>query len=79
MPYVLGSDRASQALQQRGMESAISGQGGLASIYEQVIREASMMSFNDVFYLLSVMLVLTVPLVFFMRRIYHDAADDENH
>ena len=79
MPYALGSDRASQALQQRGMESALSGQGGLASIYEQVIREASMMSFNDVFYLLSVMLVLTVPLVFFMRRIYHDAADDENH
>jgi hypothetical protein len=25
------------------------------------------------------MLVLTVPLVFFMRRIYHDAADDKNH
>jgi DHA2 family multidrug resistance protein len=61
------------------MEPALSGQGGLAAIYEQVIREASMMSFNDVFYLLSVTLVLTVPLVFFMRRIYHDAADDKNH
>jgi DHA2 family multidrug resistance protein len=79
MTYALGSDRASQALQQRGLEPAISGQGGIATIYEQVIREASMMSFNDVFYLLSVMLVLTVPLVFFMRRIYHDVADDENH
>ncbi len=79
MTYALGSSRASEALQQRGLEPAISGQGGLAAIYDQVVREASMMSFNDVFYLLSVMLVLTVPLVFFMRRIYHDAADDKNH
>ena len=79
MTYALGSSRASEALQQRGLEPAFSGQGGLAAIYDQVIREASMMSFNDVFYLLSVMLVLTVPLVFFMRRIYHDAADDKNH
>jgi MFS transporter, DHA2 family, multidrug resistance protein len=79
MPYALGSSRASEVLRQRGMEPAFSGQGGLAAIYDQVIREASMMSFNDVFYLLSVMLVLTVPLVFFMSRIYHDAADDKNH
>jgi len=79
MPYALGSSRASDALQQRGMEPANSFQGGLAAIYDQVIREASMMSFNDVFYLLSVMLVLTVPLVFFMRRFYHDASDDKNH
>ena len=79
MTYNIGSSRASEALLQRGMEPAVSSQGGLAAIYDQVIREASMMSFNDVFYLLSVMLVLTVPLVFFMRRIYHDAADDKNH
>jgi DHA2 family multidrug resistance protein len=79
MTYTMGSSRASEVLQQRGMEQAVAGQGGLAAIYDQVIREASMMSFNDVFHLLSVMLVLTVPLVFFMRRIYHDAADDKNH
>ena len=79
MTYTMGSSRASEVLQQRGLEPAVAGQGGLAAIYDQVIREASMMSFNDVFYLLSVMLVLTVPLVFFMRRIYHDAADDKNH
>ena len=79
MTYIMGGSRASQVLQQRGMEPAVSSQGGLAAIYDQVIREASMMSFNDVFYLLSVMLVLTLPLVFFMRRIYHDAADDKNH
>ena len=79
MTYAISSSQASQALQQRGLEPGVSVQGGLGAIYEQVIREASMMSFNDVFYLLSVMLVLTVPLVFFMRRIRHDAADDHNH
>jgi MFS transporter, DHA2 family, multidrug resistance protein len=79
MTYAMGSSHASQALQQRGLDPAVSSQGGLAAIYEQAIREASMMSFNDVFYLLSVMLILTVPLVFFMRRMYHDAADDKNH
>src|SRR5271157_6118906 len=57
MTYNLGSGQASQVLQQRGLEPAISAQGGFAAIYEQVIREASMMSFNDVFHLLSVMLV----------------------
>ena len=79
MTYTMGSSQAAHVLQQRGLEPAVSSQGGLAAIYDQVIREASMMSFNDVFYLLSVMLVLTVPLVFFMRRMYHDPADDKNH
>ncbi|HET6461912.1 MAG TPA: DHA2 family efflux MFS transporter permease subunit [Syntrophales bacterium] len=79
MSYTVGSSQASQVLQHRGLEPGVAGQGGLAAIYEEVMREASMMSFNDVFYLLSVMLVLTVPLVFFMQRIYHDAADDKNH
>jgi len=79
MTYSMGSSQAAHVLRQQGMDPSVAGQGGLAAIYDQVIREASMMSFNDIFYLLSVMLVLTVPLVFFMRRIYHDAADDKNH
>jgi DHA2 family multidrug resistance protein len=79
MPYALGSSKTAQALQYRGFDPALSGQGGLGTIYDQLLREASMMSFNDVFYILSVMLIMTIPLVFFMRRIYHDAADDKNH
>jgi DHA2 family multidrug resistance protein len=79
MPYALGSSQTAQTLQYRGFDPALSGQGGLGTIYDQLLREASMMSFNDVFYVLSVMLIMTIPLVFFMRRIYHDAADDKNH
>jgi len=77
--YSVGSGQASQLLQYRGFDPGLSHQGGLGAIYEEVVREASMMSFNDVFHLMSVALVLTVPLVFFMRRIYHDAEDDKNH
>ncbi|HYA14273.1 MAG TPA: DHA2 family efflux MFS transporter permease subunit [Syntrophales bacterium] len=79
MPYTLGSSKTAQALQYRGFDPTLSGQGGAGAIYEQLLREASMMSFNDVFYILSVMLILTIPLIFFMRRIYHDASDDQNH
>ncbi len=79
MPYALGSSKTAQALQYRGFDPALSGQGGLGTIYDQLLREASMMSFNDVFYILSVLLIMMIPLVFFMRRIYHDAADDQNH
>jgi len=35
-----------------------------------------MMSFNDVFHLLTVMMVMIIPLVFFMRQIYHHASED---
>jgi len=79
MSYSLGSSKTAQTLQYRGFDPALSGQGGAGAIYEQLLREASMMSFNDVFYILSVMLILTIPLIFFMRRIYHDASDDQNH
>jgi hypothetical protein len=34
-----------------------------------------MMSFNDVFYLLTLMIIATLPLVFFMKRIRHSASD----
>ena len=79
MPYTLGSTKAAQAMQYRGFDPVLSGQGGAGAVYDQLLREASMMSFNDVFYVLSVMLIMTIPLVFFMRRIYHNEYDDQNH
>jgi hypothetical protein len=42
-----------------------------------VIRESSMMSFNDVFLVLTVLLVMVIPLVFFMRQIYHSEQHDQ--
>jgi len=39
-----------------------------ASIYSQLIRQATMMSYNDAFYLLSICMVVILPLVFLMRQ-----------
>lgn len=76
MPYTIDLYQTSEALKYRGFEPALSGQGGLGVIYDQLLREASMMSFNDVFYLLCLMMVMIIPLVFFMRRIHHTVPDD---
>lgn len=48
--------------------SGLAGYGGLDAIYEQLIRQASMMSFNDSSYILSVFLILILPLVFLMKK-----------
>jgi DHA2 family multidrug resistance protein len=55
-------------LQERGFANSLPDQGGLGLIYTQLLRQASMLSFNDAFYLLSGMMVLILPLVLLMRR-----------
>jgi DHA2 family multidrug resistance protein len=37
-------------------------------IYGRLLREASMISFNDAFYLLSVLMITVLPLVLLMKR-----------
>lgn len=66
--YQAAAANASHLLQSRGMSAAASQQGGLSAIYGQFLRQASMMSFNDAFYLLSIFLILILPLVFLMKR-----------
>ncbi len=65
----------SGAFQYPGMETGSAGPGGPGVIYEKLLRESMMLSFNDVFYLLSVMIILTLPLVLFMVRVRHSASD----
>jgi DHA2 family multidrug resistance protein len=55
-------------MQQAGLAHSVSGSAGAGMIYSQLIRQASMMSFNDAFALLSVFLVFILPLVLFMKR-----------
>jgi hypothetical protein len=43
-------------------------QQGLAEIYGGVQQQASLLSFVDVFWLMGVLFLLTIPLVFIMRR-----------
>ncbi len=58
----------SQSLQERGFLSTFSEQGSLGAIYHQLVREASMLAFNDVFYFLSFMMMLILPLVLLMKK-----------
>jgi MFS transporter, DHA2 family, multidrug resistance protein len=77
MNYILGTNRAAEALHYRGFEPGSAGQGGLGVIYEQLLKEASMLSFNDVFYLLTITLIMMIPLVLFMKGIYHRESDEQ--
>ncbi len=60
--------QSSSAMQQAGLASAVSGQAGAGAIYGRLIREASMMSFNDAFGLLSIFMFCILPLVFLMKK-----------
>ena len=66
--YVLSAQQSARTLLEKGIEASQAAQGGMGLIYQRLLREAAMLSFNDVFYLLTVLMLLTVPLVFFMRR-----------
>jgi len=77
MNYIWSANQASRALQSGGFDPGLSDKGGLGIIYNQLLRETSMMSFNDVFYLLTIMMIVTIPLIFFMREIRHGAQEEK--
>ena len=66
--FQLTLPQISQILQDRGFVSPLPDRGTLGVIYNQVLEQASMLSFNDVFYILSVMIVLILPLVLLMQK-----------
>jgi DHA2 family multidrug resistance protein len=66
--YQIASNLSSQVLQYRGFESSLSQHGGLGVIYNELLRQASMMSFNDTFYLTSLILISILPFVFLIKR-----------
>jgi MFS transporter, DHA2 family, multidrug resistance protein len=73
MTYQWSSQQAADALVQHGMATSVAPAGGLGLIYDQLLKQAYMMSFNDVFYFLSVMILCMLPLIAFMKRIRHEA------
>jgi DHA2 family multidrug resistance protein len=58
----------SQTLQDKGFIPSLSDQGSLGVIYGEVVRQASMLSFNDVFHFLSTMILFILPLVLLMKK-----------
>jgi len=75
MNYVWSSQQTAKILQYKGLEPALAHKGGLGVIYETLLNEAYMMSFNDVFYIIAVMSILLLPLVLFMKYIRHKSPD----
>jgi DHA2 family multidrug resistance protein len=66
--YQWSTQQAAQGLYYRGFDGVTSNQGGLSLIYGRLIREASMLSFNDAFRLLSILMIMVLPLVLLMKN-----------
>ena len=66
--FQLAVPQISQVLRDRGFISSPPDQGSLGFIYGELIKQASMLSFNDVFHLLSIMMMLILPLVLLMKK-----------
>jgi len=66
--FQIASQEGMQILQYRGVESFPLQNSGLGIIYKELLRQASMMSFNDAFYLISILMISILPFVFIMKR-----------
>lgn len=66
--YQLFSEKSSGLLQFRGFEDFTTGTGGLGMIYRELLRQSSMMAFNDAFFLVCIIMLCVLPFVFFMKR-----------
>lgn len=65
--YALRARQGAGFLQNNGLDPSSAHQGSLGLIYQNVLRQAAMLSFNDVFFLLTLMVLVLIPLVLFMR------------
>ncbi len=66
--YALRAQQGATLLQQKGIDPSSADHGGLGIMYENMVRQAAMLSFADVFYLLTWMMVILIPLVLFMKN-----------
>jgi MFS transporter, DHA2 family, multidrug resistance protein len=66
--YQIFSGQSTQFLQYRGLGDFTSGFGGLEMMYRELIRQASMMAFNDAFFLVCIIMICVLPFALFMKR-----------
>jgi DHA2 family multidrug resistance protein len=66
--FQLTLPQISRILQGRGLIPSLQNHGSLNLIYTQLIRQASMLSFIDAFYLLFIISMLLLPLVLLMKK-----------
>lgn len=68
------SQQTTQALQQKGMDAATAQHGGLQMIHDMLLKQAYMMSFNDVFMILAVIMAVLLPMILLLRHVKHPEA-----
>ncbi len=66
-------------LPSRGIPDAVAGNATLARLYREVVRQATMMGFNDAFYILSVLMACVLPMLLLLRRPAHQAPPVVGH
>ncbi len=72
--FQMFSEQGAKFLQYRGFSESAPEYGSLGMIYRELLRQASMMAFNDAFFLVCIIMSCVLPLVFFMRRAKPGAA-----
>lgn len=61
-------EQGKQLLGWRGLHGPMSEQGALAVLYQGLVRQANMLSFNDVFFILAALLLGLLPLILLLRK-----------
>jgi len=72
--YLQAARQSSQFLTQQGMDPVTAQQGGAGVIYNELLRQAYMLSFNDTFFILSIMTICLLPFILIMRHDDHNVA-----
>jgi DHA2 family multidrug resistance protein len=65
--YRSATERFSEILQLK-IYPLLSDTAALNIVYKQLLKESSMMAFNDTFYILSIFVLFTIPLVLLIKR-----------
>ena len=78
-PTVSSLQALGHAVGTSSADAAGSGTSAVAALYAELQRQASLLSFSDLFHLLGVMFLVTVPLVWVMKRPRHGRAASDVH
>lgn len=72
--YQIFTEQSARFLGFRGFDGVTAEYGGLGMLYRELLRQASMMAFNDAFYLVCLIMTGVLPLVLLMKRAHSGVA-----
>jgi MFS transporter, DHA2 family, multidrug resistance protein len=67
-PYQWTVHNIQSFLHQKGIPDAFAPQGAQGIIYRNLIRQATMIAFNDAFHFVLILILIVIPLIFFLRK-----------